>query len=67
MNKKQRLAVVFLVIAIVILFTSVIIEISVANAEKANEEFRNEVVSETVGTVNLEILPQEGRFPNGEG
>ena len=60
MNQKQRLAIVLLVIAIVLFVTSILVEVSIAKAEKAREEAKINS-GEVSGTIQLEILPQKGR------
>jgi flagellar basal body-associated protein FliL len=56
MNRKERLAVVFIVIAIVLLFTSLVIGISVDLAKERLRGEKSLSESSNKGEVSLEII-----------
>ena len=66
MNKKQRLAVVLLVIAVVLLVTTLVVEFSIASVENSIEERPLETSGSGVGKVSLEIVVP-GRESDGGG
>ena len=66
MNKKQRLAVVLLVIALVLLITSFVIGISIEKMEE-NSGSTEKVVGKSVGEVRIEVIKSGGLGDNGGG
>ncbi|MCH7850628.1 MAG: hypothetical protein IH845_03230 [Nanoarchaeota archaeon] len=69
MNRKQRLAVIFLVVAIVMLLFSFAIESTLSSARESydgNENFGG-TNANSVGKISLEIVPYTERGENGAG
>ena len=65
MNRKERLAMIFLVVAIFLLFVSLIIDISISNAKNVKDNGEEPLTG--VGKIRLEILPQSSGGEDGEG
>lgn len=56
---------IFLVVAIFLLFTALVLDISISNAKKAGGEGGESLTN--VGKIRLEILPQGGGGEDGKG
>jgi|TARA_B100001971_G_scaffold166717_1_gene157733 hypothetical protein len=65
MNRKERLAMIFLVVAIFLLFVSLVIDISISHAKKVKDKGEEPLTS--VGKIRLEILPQGSGGEDGKG
>ena len=57
---------IFLVVAIFLLFTALVLDISISNAKKAGGEGGRESLT-NVGKIRLEILPQSSGGEDGKG
>ena len=66
MNKKQRLAVILLIIAIILSIISIMIKVSIDRVEDSSSDDDEEEQPVLQGTIQLIVQPSEGRS-NGAG
>jgi hypothetical protein len=62
MNKRQALAILLIVLAIIFSLTSLLLNLTLLRADTSGSQTIEKNVSASYGTIQLNIEPQEGRF-----